>query len=320
VRDGIAGTQYEGELRDLQFSPDSRHMAFLAPRNGKYVLDLDGQPGAEHASIFSLTFTPTSKTLIVCTDNTGKMLTVVDGVTLLERDAGGAPTFSADGTHMAYPMYITSNIAIVVDGQQGILYDRVSEGPLFSSDGTRCAYIAWNVPGQRTFVVMDGHAVECDNAGSVAFSPDSKHAVYSLFAGKKWHVVLDGKAEPDYDGIGNTTTRADGYRSSTGAFFSPDSQHVAYIAKKGSTAMAVVDHQPGEAYDEIEKLFFSADSKHVIYTARRSAQWCVVIDGKAGKLYGEIIKNGPAERGDGMLEYLAVKDGSLLRIRQPLTP
>jgi hypothetical protein len=41
----------------------------------------------------------------------------------------------------------------------------------------------------------------------------------------------------------------------------------------------------------------------------------VVVDGQAGAEYDAIGKNGPTFHSDGVLEYLAIKDNSLYRVK-----
>jgi len=39
------------------------------------------------------------------------------------------------------------------------------------------------------------------------------------------------------------------------------------------------------------------------------------VDGQAGATYDMVIKNGPTFHADGALEFLAVKDNSLYRVK-----
>jgi hypothetical protein len=46
----------------------------------------------------------------------------------------------------------------------------------------------------------------------------------------------------------------------------------------------------------------------------------VLLDGQAGAAYDSIIPNGPTFYPDGVLEFLAIKDNSLYRVRYIPTP
>jgi hypothetical protein len=70
--------------------------------------------------------------------------------------------------------------------------------------------------------------------------------------GNKFFVVVDGREEKQYDGIGNFTP-----------IFSPDSKRVAYLTKLGDKQFAVVDGKEEKRYDAIGVgcLLVSPDSK-----------------------------------------------------------
>jgi hypothetical protein len=106
----------------------------------------------------------------------------------------------------------------------------------------------------------------------------------------------------------------------TGFTFSPDSRHFAYVGlSRGGmepTEVVVRDHQLGRPYSQISKFTFSADSKHLAYaTTTPQRKQIVVIDEQESREYDKIIQGGPTFNPDGSLEYLAVRDGALFRIR-----
>jgi hypothetical protein len=96
--------------------------------------------------------------------------------------------------------------------------------------------------------------------------------------GYKAFVVVDGKEEKQYGGIGTL-------------IFSPDSQRVAYGAKvRMDEEFVVVDGREEKRYDYIEpgSLIFSPGSKRVAYAARLGDKRFVVVDGKEEKGYDGI--------------------------------
>jgi hypothetical protein len=89
---------------------------------------------------------------------------------------------------------------------------------------------------------------------SFTVSPDSQRVAYGAVVSDKWFVVVDGKEEQQYDGIG-------------APIFSPDSQRVAYGAGVGNKQFVVVDGKEGKPYDGIvggRIVFDSADSLHYL--------------------------------------------------------
>jgi len=91
-------------------------------------------------------------------------------------------------------------------------------------------------------------------------------------------------------------------------------------AKDGSHIVRLDGKQVGAAYDEATNLGFSADQEHLIWTAKRGSKWLVVVDGQAGAEYDVLGRGSPVFDPDGNLEYLAVKEGSLYRIKSPRAP
>ena len=86
---------------------------------------------------------------------------------------------------------------------------------------------------------------------------------------EKWSVVVDGKEQSPYEGIGGLT-------------FSSDSRHVAYVAGEGPKQFVVVDGKEGRQYDGLVKgatcVFDSASELH--FLARKNAS----SDGKSHDL------------------------------------
>ena len=138
------------------------------------------------------------------------------------------------------------------------------------------------------------------------FSRDACHLAYVTTKGEKQCVVVDGQAGTEYDGI-----------SEGSLIFSADGKRLAYIAKKGAKWLIVLDGQASAEYDGIAKgsLIFSPDGKRLAYIAKKGAKWLVVMDGQAGAEYDGIAEGTPIFSPDGVLEYLAIKDDSLYRVK-----
>lgn len=128
---------------------------------------------------------------------------------------------------------------------------------------------------------------------SLTASPNGRRIAYVAKAGQKYFVVVDGKEEKQYDGIGKGI-----FAPVTKAFywgtpiFSPDSQRLAYVAREGEKSFVVVDGKEQKPYDDINalSLTFSADSQRLAYVVgvgekRSDDKQTVVIDGKEEKPY-----------------------------------
>jgi hypothetical protein len=84
-------------------------------------------------------------------------------------------------------------------------------------------------------------------------------------------------------------------------------------------SVVVVDGQAGPEYGGVAEgsLMFSPDGKRVVYVAGKGEKWVVVVDGQPGPEYDVVVKGGPIFRADGMLEFLAVKNNELCRVKYP---
>jgi rRNA maturation protein Nop10 len=204
-------------------------------------------------------------------------------------------------------------------GQEQLLCNMPSFIPgsffnLTKSETINGCHIAWaERRGAKWAVVIDGRAEpEYDEIRYINFSPDGKHVAYGAkrnqWFGNKWFVVVDGQPGPEHDGIGCIN-------------FSPDGKHVAYRASNNKWLVnkwfVVVDGQAGPEYNGIGGIIFSPDGKHVAYRARRNRwlvnKWFVVVDGQPGPTYDKIVC-GPTFLKDAVVEYIAMKGGSLYRV------
>ena len=130
---------------------------------------------------------------------------------------------------------------------------------------------------------------------------------YTAAKGNERHVVVDGQEEPQYDGIINGTP-----------VFSPDGKRVVYGAIKDDKSRVVLEGQPGPEYKLIYNIGFSPDGKHLVYFANKDNYWFFVVDGLEGPKYTGILFDTQIFRPDGVLEFIAIKQGNLYRVKQRL--
>ena len=85
-----------------------------------------------------------------------------------EYDQVGAPVFSPDSKHMAYPVAKGGKMFIVMDGQEGKPFDQVGE-PFFSPDSRHIAY--WASIDGGWYIVVDTKISKNRFDGPVKNSP-----------------------------------------------------------------------------------------------------------------------------------------------------
>jgi len=172
VLDGKEQQTFDGVASaTLQFSADSKRLAYTAVRDRKYVAVIDGAEGGPFEAMWF------------------------------------SPVFSPDGRRVAYVAGTGKQFFAVVDGKQGPGFDAFDGPFVFSPDSKHTAYAArrdkqWTVV--RDEVVPDGAAQEPYDeisGESLRFSPDSNRLAYAAAKGGQRFVVLDGKPQKAYEHI-----------------------------------------------------------------------------------------------------------------------
>lgn len=332
--DGQPGPAYDS-VEYVWFSPDGKHVAYVAQVGARECVILDGQPGAEYDQIpsFSWPFSPDSKHLAYPARKGDKCFAIVDGRPERQYDEISDFFVCADG-RTAYAARKGGKWVAVVEGQEGPEYESITS-LLQSAGGQHLAYQAKR--GGKSFVVKDGQQSPGFDDAYFEFSPDGGHLAYWAARNTKklagtdqaWHMTFDGHAGAEYDAVGMPR-------------FSADGKHLAYAVRNGSGFLLVVDGRPGPKYDFIDDLspvlspdgnrcaysasdgnmskqfmvvdgnaerkfddvawraVFSPDGKHVAYGAMtrrflRGTPWCVIEDGRPGPEYERLTNIEDAE-------------------------
>ena len=272
--------------RDLTFSGDSRHVAYVATVGGTDLPVVDGREGAFRGEIWGgtrggggtlrLNQDGTRHAFVARKGNAPAFGVVIDGA--MDRPNvdpnDGAPVFSPDGKRLAYIAQEGGQRFVVLDGKPGARYEAVYKGTLtFSPDSRRLAYFAGK--GGMRAVVLDGAEGTPHRDAMVStlrFSPDGTKLAYAAqLESGKWAVVINGKAGAAFDYIG----------SFTGVNWSPDSSRVAYAGLVDKQWGAVVD-DAGFPYDAIASIIFSPDSRRAAFQAQADGKWVVVVNSPDG--------------------------------------
>lgn len=166
VTDGIEGASFAGRPGRFQFSLDRKHMIYRVEKlgSGKEVLVFDGVP-FEYDEIRNVVFSPDSRHLVVKAQRGGSWVMVVDGVESREYEpddnepgkiaysADDEIAFSADGRRVAYVARRGGKDFVVVDGAEGNRYDDI-RNLTFSADGRHVVHTARR--GNKHLVVVGG--------------------------------------------------------------------------------------------------------------------------------------------------------------------
>ena len=179
-------------IYSLTFSPDSKHLAYIAKRDEKYFVVLDGKEEREYDLInpFSLTFSPNSKHLAYAAKRNGDYFVVIDGKEeKYEWIDSFSLIFSPDSKRFAYVVGRNDQYFVVLDGKEGEKYDEVFQ-LTFSPDSKHLAYIAERE--NRYFFVLDGKEGEKYDTifGQPRFTQDSQYIYYAALKGNEiWRIA-----------------------------------------------------------------------------------------------------------------------------------
>jgi DNA-binding beta-propeller fold protein YncE len=131
-RDGQKSSAYDA-VAVLVFSPDSRHLVFMAKRGGQWLSVVDGQEGKPYKDLIQTgpVFSPDSQHLAyVAQLADDRHVVVVDGKEGIPYDliVGGWVGFSPDSRHVVYAAKSGNDRFVVLDAGEGRRYDRVLNG------------------------------------------------------------------------------------------------------------------------------------------------------------------------------------------------
>ena len=215
--------------------------------------------------------------------------------------------YETDARPRAYGYGLQAPTMMFLDGQPGRPWQEViADTSTFSPDGNHTLY--WVVKSAHLYVpALDDSELSnpgTDRTGALVFSADSKHVVYSegIRGAGTMHVVTDSVAGPECDFVGIPRVGADG-------------RHVAYRARRSQRETVVVDGVFGREFDHVGEPALDASGAHEAHFAwLPSGHAFAMVDGRQGPEFDWVAPNGPAFLPDGRLQYLAVRNSTLMRV------
>jgi hypothetical protein len=326
ISDGVVSNPYK-DVYDPVYSPDSRHVAFLAEDlDGTMSIVLDGKQVDYYVNVVSSDFKfsldsgmlvyhvrpeKNEKAYLVMYDLKSGTKSVKNCLetTVVMNEARDhlAAVVSVNGKQAVADFSITEPDKV----HQSVMYDLIKFISL-SRDGTSVAFIAgksgklYLVLNKREYLLPDNLAI----AGDPILSDDGAAASVVLES-------LNGKASSSYllyqTGLRfDDNKRFDGIRemvySTTGT--------LAYVAKQGERYFTVINGKPGPEFDAVVAPMFTPDGRKLVYRARDGARRLVVIANTDGTehrrmpSYEMVFTTGFTD--DGKSVAYGVKDGNKL--------
>ena len=173
---------------------------------------------------------------------------------------------SSDGKHYAYIKAVAGGVAAVVEGREGLQYDEI-QALQFAGHGSRVAYVAKKA--SLSYAVVDGVEMESQSTVSdFRFSDDGSRFAYLAFKDGRHSVVIDGKESQKYSEIaaGSLTFSPDSKHSAYAAtvgYLKSELQVDGHAANRQTGEIS----SPFRRKLAFPPIMFSPDSNHVAYSA-----------------------------------------------------
>ncbi len=346
------GAAYD-EVRSIDFSPDSRHLAYAARRGNDrariWRVVLDGQEQKEaFGGVRGLRFSSDSQRFAYEGQEKNSVVAVVDGKRGPDyKGLLGPIQFTNDSQHYAYTAQKGDQWLIVSDGVEGPAYDAVGR-PRFTPKGNLLRYSA-NRRG-ASVVIENGKEITPEAKGIyviLGVTPQQEKVIAVGYGGKRTdrdlRLVIGGQVGPLVDSV-------------TRPIFGATDDHYVYAAHRVSVpalkanrafGQIVIDGKEGRQYEALTESTLSAwmnagqrvlfpaagvrpwfnprwdgvstpamtrDGTHVAYAARKGdKEYVIVIDDVEGPSF-EAVPCGPTYGPDGKLYYTTFEAGKLITV------
>jgi hypothetical protein len=257
--DGVA-------VREVVFSPDSRHVAYPARFGERWTVVHDGEVGAMWDGVGPPVFSRAGGRLAYAVLDGSDWRVVADGAPGEPFDSlyAGSITFDPTGTRIAYAAGRDGWSYVVVDGEQGPRYGGIGK-ITFSPDGSRVAYAA--LEGDAAVIVVDHIARgQYQAIGEVEFSDVGGRMAYAIYRPDGWFVI-DGE------------TSLGPYASLDHLAYRPSDSLLTFVADVAGGQVVIAGGAPGPVFASVEPPVFSRTDKAWGYIGHDSAQSTVVVNG-----------------------------------------
>lgn len=317
-------------------SPTGTQIAavMLSRQDAPTILTINGRPipGTEGVQVKDVFFSPDGKRYAAhCKTSTLTEFMLIDGKKgreyqgILQPDETRRLTFTADSSKFVYTALNSGKWFVVVNEEESDGFVWLSE-PVIGGNA-RIAYFTGDGSGRKFDVVVDGKVLSPSRTGGVrlfAFSPDG--ARYAFVGGVPGSsnalLVVDGVDVPGVSvSAGALVGHKRGQEKEFPAFlFSPDGKHIVYPA---TTRGLWIDGKlvfPTNGYD-VRRVHFTTDSQHLLWmdTDLPKAMNTLYVDGRPSvKFRASALDSMPEAweiSSDGVLTFLTLKDGALVRYR-----
>ncbi|MDY0362518.1 MAG: hypothetical protein RBR08_13775 [Desulforegulaceae bacterium] len=254
-------------------------------------------------------FAPVTGAAVFSVFSDYKDFAVIDGKEQKKYDGLGNVVSSIDGKNFAYRAQIGTNQLVVVNGKEGKKFDGIKNDPVFSPDGKRVAYIAFE-DKKNGFVICDDKKYgPFRNVNELKFSPDSSKLGFIAFKDNGWQVFVNEKGSKEYKNamILKFSSKGDfacvvqndddklillenfkehePYKTIGEPWFNPEGTILSYPANTGKYWQMVVNEKKEFKFDSLGPVAYSDEGNSYGYTGIKDNKPIIVINGKKEKEY-----------------------------------
>jgi hypothetical protein len=250
----LAAQAGEGEP-EFFFAERGGGVAWADQAGGAFRVVHDGRPGRAYPAIGAIALSPDGARCAYGALVEGAWRMVVDG-----REGKGyaevqSPVFSPDGAHLAYQARTGDAWRLVVDASESAPSATPFQGPEFSADSTRLAFIA-DADGQGvgrlvvTDVTFSSQRVVEPRATGLLASEERRSFAAIAEAGEKERLVVAAFGRPE------AVRRGPLFDALSSPAIGPDGSAQAYLAERAGRQVVVLDDReealpPGQVHGPV---------------------------------------------------------------------
>ncbi len=348
----------------LIFSPDMHDIAYVVAREKGMgvIINSKAEKVYDHIARGYPIFSPARNRFGYIADKDGKYFVVIDGKESIGYDGACCLRFSPSGEHAVFIAQDKNKQFVVLNGNRLKPYDMIDQvtGVVFSPDAQSIIYLTRNKSEKGARIIINGKESELfDSIKEISFSPDAKKTAYSVSQNNAWYVIHDGFKKGPYDKAAGLTWSSDSvhlahiaikdkkfwvidnndkipagdfvpqnifFQDSTATnaphlippIFSPDASQMAFSRIEGEKFRNVIGKKTGPLFDRVGMVVFSPDSRHYAYLAvirtPAGVKMKMIHDGTIGNAY-DMIDEPVFSPDSKTLIYRAMAEGKWLMVK-----
>ena len=268
--------------RVFVFAERGGGVAWVEPEGGAFRVVLNGRAGKAYAAVGTIALSRDGRRLAYAAQVEGAWRMVVDGAEGKGHAEVRGPVFSPDGAHLAYQAKVGEAWHLVVDSAVSGPSKTPCQGPQFSADSKRIAWLA-----------------DVDELGF-------GRLVVSDLAFKK-PVVVDLKAS---ELVVNAERTRGAVASASASGGVGEAQVVSFAFEQPAEAVR------GAKFEGVSQLAFGPEGRSLAYLGERAGQSFMVLDGKEEALPPGQYFGPPVIRSDGKAVGIFFLSGDEVRLHQ----